>query len=138
MAGDARPKRRAIPVGTKRAVCDRQGGVCKCGCGMPVSEKPSTGTKFDHRPPLRLRDISADGTDYVPHQHSADYIDAICAEEHQRRTNGTGATTAGTDTGYIKKERKRNKPEKLKRAWGPSRKLQSRGFDKRPIARKRL
>lgn len=86
---------------------------------MPVSEKPRTGTKFDHRPPLRLRNVNADWTDYDPPQHSAEHIDAICETEHNRRTYGTGATTAGTDTGYIKKERKRLKAEKPKPKWAP-------------------
>lgn len=126
---DDRPKRRAIPVAVKRAVCARQNGVCKCGCGMVVSEKPKTGTKFDHRPPLRLRDLSQDG-DYTPHQHSADHIDALCRESHDRRTFGTGATTAGTDTGLIKKERKRGKPPKPSRKWGAGQKLKGRGFQK--------
>lgn len=119
-----RPPRRAIPIRTKREVCARQGGVCPCGCGLRVSEKPRTGTKFDHRPALRLRDVNAEWTDYIPPQHSAEHIDAICAEEHQRRTNGTGATTAGTDTGYIKKERKRSRAPKPKRKW-PKRKMKS-------------
>ena len=125
-----RPARRGIPVRIKKAVCERQNGVCRCGCGMTVSHLPRTGTKFDHRPPIRLRNISADGADYVPHQHDTDYIDAICAEEHQRRTNGTGATTAGTDTGYIKKERKREKA--AAGAVRPKRKWSSRSMGKRP------
>jgi hypothetical protein len=104
-----RPKRRTIPVAVKRAVCARQKWVCKCGCGMVVSEKPGTGTKFDHRPPLRLRDVLPDGSDYIPPQHSVEHLDAICNAEHHRRTHGTGATTAGSDIGAIKKERRRAK-----------------------------
>lgn len=114
MPAPVRPKRRAIPIAIKRQVCARQDGHCTCGCGLAVSEKPKTGTKFDHRPPLRLRNISADGLDYEPHQHSPAHIDALCREAHDRRTFGTGATTAGTDTGLIKKERKRSKPPKFK------------------------
>ena len=114
MQNDVRPKRLAIPVGTKRDVCARQDGVCKCGCGMPVSERPKTGTKFDHRPPLRLRDVNAAGTDYIPPQHSADHIDAICREEHDRRTfKGVGAQRS--DAVNIARERRREKPPKPKR-----------------------
>lgn len=91
----------------KVSVVMRQKGVCKCGCGQQVSSFPHTGTKFDHRPPLRLRDINKAGTDYEPPQHSVEHLDAICDDEHKRRTHGSGATTAGTDAGNIKKERKR-------------------------------
>lgn len=98
---------------------------------MAVSEKPKTGTKFDHRPSLRMRDISTDGMDYEPHQHSADHIDAICREEHDRRTYGSGATTAFSDSGKHKRERKRARAPKPKRTWGAGRKLVSRPFPKK-------
>ncbi len=131
-----RPKRKAIPRRVKLNVVLRQGGKCKCGCGERVSTLAHTGTKFDHRPPLALRNLNKAGTDYDPPQHSVDHLDAICETEHKRRTHGTGATTAGTDFGLIKKERKRNKAlagvKKPKRAWPTGRKLQSRGFQKRP------
>lgn len=133
-----RPRRRAIPVAIKRQVCARQKGLCRCGCGLKISEKPKTGTKFDHRPSLRMRNISADGKDYDPPQHSADHIDAICREEHDRRTYGSGATTAFADAGAHKRERKRGKPPKPKRPipqrarqWAKGRKLQGRGFQKK-------
>lgn len=141
MQNDVRPKRLAIPVGTKRDVCARQDGVCKCGCGMPVSERPKTGTKFDHRPPLRLRDVNAAGTDYIPPQHSADHIDAICREEHDRRTF-RGGRGARADSSAIARERKAEKHRagitKPKHKWAPGRQLQSRGFSKQkqPFRRK--
>ena len=92
---------------------------------MPVSEKPKTGTKFDHRPPLRLRNISADGTDYDPPQHSADHIDAVCQAEHDRRTfKGVGAQRS--DAVNIARERRRERPPKPKRKW------KSQGMGKRP------
>lgn len=125
MATDVRPKRINPPVGIKRAVCAQQGGVCKCGCGMPVSEKPKTGTKFDHRPPLRLRAINADGTDYDPPQHSVEHLDAICRAEHDRRTfKGNGVQRS--DAVNIARERRRGKPPKPKRIW------KSAGMGKRP------
>lgn len=132
-----RPARRNIPKRVKLAAVQRQGFFCKCGCGQVVSAEPKTGTKFDHRPPLRLRDIAPDGLDYDPPQNSAAHIDAICRTEHDRRTFGTGASTAGTDTGLIKKERKRNKVlaglKKPKTKWPKGRKMQSRGFAKKPF-----
>jgi hypothetical protein len=76
---------------------------------MWVSVNPHSGTKYDHRPPLRLRDVLPDGSDYTPPQHSVEHLDAICDAEHHRRTHGTGATVAGSDIGAIKKERHRDK-----------------------------
>lgn len=135
-----RPPRTHMPIAVKREVSLRQEYRCKCGCGQHVSAVPKSNTNFDHRPPLRLRDINADGTDYDPPQHSAEHIDAICKTEHDRRTFGTGATTAGTDFGAIKKERKRNKPPRLKRKmpsrpFGPGRKFPAKGSVK--FARKK-
>lgn len=130
-----RPKRRAIPVAVKRAILERQGAECICGCGQPVSWQTKSDTHFDHEPALRLRAINADGTDYIPAQHDPRYIDARCPESHHAKTHGTGASTAGSDVGKIKKERKRNRAPKRKRKippranpWAKGRKMQSRGF----------
>lgn len=122
-----RPKRQTIRIAVKREVVKRQGGVCPCGCGQAVSEKPKTNTHFDHRPPLRLRDVNRKRTDYVPPQQDPRYIDAICPTEHRRRTCGTGATTAGTDIGNIKKERRREKRRAGAREK-PKKQIQSPGF----------
>lgn len=90
---------------------------------MLVSEKPGTGTKFDHRPPLRLRAVNEAGTDYDPPQHSADHIDALCQAEHDRRTfKGVGAQRS--DAVNIARERRRDRPPKPKRQW------KSRAFQK--------
>lgn len=126
-----RPERKAIPLVIKRAVVRRQKGLCKCGCGQTVSEKPKTNTHFDHEPALRLREINRTRTGYIPHQHDPRYIDARCPGSHRVKTHGAGATTAGTDTGKIKKERKREREAGKKKVskWIP-RKMQSRGFAK--------
>lgn len=130
-----------IPMSSKRTVSERQHGVCKCGCGTPIF-----GTKgkihWDHEPALRLRDIAPDGKDYIPRQNNPAYLDALCVTAHQAKTNGTGATTAGRDTGKIKKERKRNKPPKIKKriasrpmascgTFQKGKKMQSRPFQQR-------
>lgn len=96
----------------------RQGALCKCGCGAKVG--PSHPTHYDHEPALRLRKINRAGTDYIPPQHSSKHIDARCPASHAVKTHGSGATTAGTDIGKIKKMReheKCDKPKMRKRQW---------------------
>lgn len=130
----ARPKRTYIPLAARREAGDNQGNVCPCGCGTPVwkdAKRTKSAVEWDHVPALRLRDINEDGTDYIPPQNDPRYLVGRCRQSHRKKTSGTGATTAGTDTGYIKKERKRNKPPKRKASW-PKRKMQSRNtFEKR-------
>lgn len=131
-----RPKRLHIPIGTKREVAARQGGLCACGCGLifaafvavgPVgrwSIVHRSGVQWDHDPALRLRDVNRMGTDYLPPQLAPFYIVARCRRSHARKTHGTGATTAGTDAGKIRKERRASRKSR------PKRKIQSRGFAK--------
>ena len=111
-----RPKRLHIPIGTKREVAARQGGLCACGCKLVFADWSAThgwqvrrqsGIQFDHHPALRLRAINRTGTDYVPRQLSPFYIVARCKASHDRKTRGQGATIAGSDLGAIVKERKR-------------------------------
>jgi 5-methylcytosine-specific restriction endonuclease McrA len=110
MKAKPRPKRRAIPMRVKRAVCERQLYLCRrCGIVSVHWERQVIPTNFDHEPALRLRKINRAGTDYIPPQHSVDHIDALCKFCHDKKTRGSGATTAGTDVGKIAKERKRAK-----------------------------
>lgn len=102
-----------------------------CGCGKTVSWQTNTDTHMDHEPALRLRDVLPDESDYSPAQHDPAYIDARCPESHHAKTHGTGATTAGSDVGKIKKERARSRAPRFKRAWPTGRKMQSRPFQKR-------
>ena len=120
-----RPKRKAIPIAVKRIVIARQDGICKCGCSAVMAlHYQECHPHFDHEPALRLRAVNGAGTDYEPPQLDPRYIDARCPESHHAKTHGTGATTAGTDIGKIKKERKRSKATK------PTRKIHSPGFAK--------
>jgi hypothetical protein len=132
----SRPKRKAVPMAERRVVVARQFGLCKCGCKEMVYAERGRGTHFDHEPALILRDIHIDGTDYLPPQHSVPHLDAYAHISHARRkTCGMGASTAGSDTGKRKKERKRDKPDKPKRKWG-SRKMESRSSFPKKGARK--
>ncbi len=123
---DDRPKRKPIPRRVRVVVVERQGGRCKCGCNQIVSEMPKTNTHFDHEPALILREVDSMGLDYIPPQHDPDYIDARCPLSHKIKTSGSGATTAGTDIGKMKKERRRKKA--LDRQGRPKPKWKSRGF----------
>lgn len=118
-----RPRRRAIPQAVRRIVAENQCWVCLCGCERVIALRGG-GIEWDHDPALRLRDVAPDGLDYIPPQHDPGYIVARCEASHGRKTRGSGATTAGTDIGKIRKDRKRARAPKLKR------KMQSRGFDK--------
>lgn len=120
-----RPKRRAIPMAIKRAVVERQNGLCACSSGHAVSAEKHAGTEFDHMPALRLRDINKDGTDYIPPQHSPDHIDA------RAKSCGCHAhKTHGQDRINIKKERRRERPPKPKRKWGGGKGFPPRGSRK--------
>lgn len=113
-----RPKRKRIPVAVRKMVCSRQSWLCPCGCGQVVYYETKSNTEFDHEPALALRDVNEAGTDYVPPQLDPDYIVARCPDSHLIKTSGSGATTAGTDIGKIKKQRKREKammPQRFKR-----------------------
>ncbi len=129
-----RPKRLYIPLSVKREAARRQGGVCPCGCGTPCwkdawRDKPrESGVEWDHHPALILRDVNEAWTDYIPPQLDPAYIVGRCEASHLVKTSGSGGTTAGTDIGIAKKERKRNK----KRAGltKPKAQIRSRGFRK--------
>lgn len=127
-----RPKRKYIPIAIRRAAVKRQGGKCACGCGEPVSVERGSGTDFDHDPALILRRINRKGTDYIPPQLSPKHIVARTRACHHRKTRGTGATTAGTDIGMMKKNNRRErKKDRIKCRWPRGRKLQSKPFPKR-------
>lgn len=135
-----RPKRKAIPTSVKCDVLRRQRAHC-AECKQPLW--PSDPTEYDHRPAIILRSVNSAGTDYVPPQLDPDYIEALHADCHQKRTTGRkpGAartvTTKGSDAHLAAKFRRiegKNKPRRKSPiksrgfAKGPKRKLQSRGF----------
>jgi len=113
-----RPKRKAIPKSVRMEVCQRQLFLCARCHVRAVHYLPGTETEFDHEPALRLRNIAEDGSDYDPPQNHPGYIDALCEPCHAAKTHGSGATTAGTDAGKIKKERRRLR-SKRKYKWAP-------------------
>lgn len=96
--------------------------------------------EFDHYPALGLRDVDPDTGHHIPHQHSAEHLRWMPKEDHARKTRGTGATTAGTDIGEMRKTRqlvkKRNaresppEEEPPARRTKPKAKIPGRGFDR--------
>ena len=146
------PKRRAIPARIKREILERQRDKCACGCRRDFFVGPGTEPKFDHRPPLAMRAINADGNEWAPHQHDAGYIHALLQECHDKRTFRTSkATTRGGDLAEIARGKRiakkraahaqamRDKPQRAierrraakqkpgRKAW-PKRKMTGRSF----------
>lgn len=113
-----RPKRKAIPTAVKFQVIERQKHHC---AACEVAFKESDRVEFDHRPAIILREVNADGTDYIPKQNDPEYLQALHADCHLRRTVGRlpGAertiTTKGSDAYLAAKFRKlegKNKPKR--------------------------
>lgn len=102
-----RPKRKAIPDAVKLRAVLRVEGRCK-QCGERLGDL--SGLQFDHRPALVNRPVNEDGTDYVPAQLDAEYIEPLHLDCHDQRTNGPGGekriTTAGSDKHVAAKTRR--------------------------------
>lgn len=119
--------RPAIPVRIKLDVVIRQEGKCSCGCGKKLGTLKET--NFDHDPPLALRQrlVGTDGTflDYLPSPNDPRYITAMRVECHHKKTNGTAATSYGSDKHEINKANRIAEGVRKRRG-----KIRSRGFDK--------
>ena len=84
--------RKAIPLSIKLAVALRMLGFVK---GQRVD--------FDHDPALGLRDWDEEKQDFIPPQLDADFIVIRTEPDHDRKTNGNGATSYGSDKHAIAK-----------------------------------
>jgi hypothetical protein len=62
--------------------------------------------EFDHRPALWERKFDTATNDTIPVANSPRHIEVISKEEHRRRTSGTKATSAGSDTHRRAKEKR--------------------------------
>lgn len=83
--------------------------------------------QWDHYPALGLRVIDEATGEMMPAPNDPKYIRPMLKEPHAIKTNGTKATTAGSDKHAIAKVKRLN-GETPKRK---GQKIQSRGFPKR-------
>jgi hypothetical protein len=84
--------RKDIPLRVKLAVALRMLGFAK---GQRVD--------FDHDPALGLRDWDEENQDFIPPQLDADFIVIRTKPDHNKKTNGNGATSYGSDKHGIAK-----------------------------------
>jgi 5-methylcytosine-specific restriction endonuclease McrA len=129
------PPRRAWTAHLIVMLLYRCGNRCEeCKCDLNGG-----GINIDHRPPLALRRVEFG--EHVPHQHDPAWLDVLCVRCHSIRTSkGKGAQRS--DASNIAKVRRVltkaqgiEKPKaKIKSAPMKSgkRKIQSRGFQKKP------
>lgn len=119
------PKRRAIPAYIKRLVRNRQNDACGCrgNCGYVLPPDGLGLVQYQHEPPLALRQVLPDDSDWLPSQHDPRYIYAELKECHRVETYGASkATSLGSDRHAI---------DKMKRLTGvtcngPKKKIQGR------------
>ena len=140
---EKRPKRRAPPERLKLEIYLRQNGRCyRTGERLPSVYH----CQFDHEPPLDLRPVNDDGTDYVPAQHDPAYLFAVLPGGHKAKTNGKAVEKkhllrADHDQGRIAKTRslrtshQEHLDRQAKKQCGQKRTPSGR-WPRRPFARK--
>jgi len=111
-------------------------------CLDALGFKPDDKIEWDHTWALGLRERTPEGG-YIPAANDPRYIRPKLEDVHLTKTSGNGATTAGSDVHRIAKVRRLLRAEEEFR-WRltsydhrttpakPKRKIQSRGFEKRP------
>lgn len=106
MARTAEP-RRTPPVGKQLAAAKRQIAELMKRCGMVPVEMPveDVSLDLDHDPALGLRDVCPKTGQHIPHQHDSRYLVFRPVANHAVKTRGSGATTAGSDIGEMRKTR---------------------------------
>lgn len=92
------PKRRAIPLSKKLHAVLLMLGF--------TEEEIEGGIDWDHNPPLAIRRVDPETGDWVPHQHDPRFLTPLRSADHARKTNGTAATTAGSDKHMIAKAKR--------------------------------
>jgi hypothetical protein len=99
--------RRTPPIAKQLAAAKRQIVELMKRLGMIPVEVPIESVQLDcdHDPALGLRDVDPETRQHVPHQHDDRYLVFRPKFAHDVKTRGTGATTAGSDVGEMRKTR---------------------------------
>lgn len=125
MTDQPRPKRRKhIPLGVKLQVALDEVRRLRRLLGYPFEGK----FHFDHEPALALRTWDPEAQDTIPPANDPKALQLLLESEHGPKTNGTAATTAGSDKNRIAKQNRRDGLTKQ----GPKRKIPNPGFPKPP------
>jgi len=116
------PRRKAPPAKVKRAVRERQGGLCGCRkqCGAVLPPDGKGLVQYQHDPALGVRPVNAAGTDWIPPQHDPAHLYAELRACHEGETydGRSGATVLGSDRHSIDKAARIESPgKKPRRKW---------------------
>ena len=103
MARRAEP-RRAVPLAKQLEASKRQIADLMQKLGMVAVSEPVE-LQLDHDPALGLRDVDPVTGEHRPHQHDPRYLVWRPKQTHATKTHGSGATTAGSDVGEMRKTR---------------------------------
>jgi hypothetical protein len=123
-----------------------------CLLALGFTESQFADVQWDHDPPLGLRGVNADGTDYIPPQNDPKHIVPRLRTDHKVKTTGRSgesklSVSGNGDVSRIAKakrlaeaqetvrkilagEKWREKPERPKSKWPQGRKIPSRPFAK--------
>lgn len=96
--------RRAVPLAKQLEASKRQIADLMQRLGMVAVSEPVE-LELDHEPALGLRDVDPATGEHRPHQHDPRYLVWRPKARHAVKTRGTGATTAGSDVGEMRKTR---------------------------------
>lgn len=87
--------RRHIPIGVKL-----HAALLLLGFS---DEEIAGGLQWDHQPALALRVFDPETGELTPHPNDPHYLRPLRTADHDVKTRGSGATTAGTDVGNAAK-----------------------------------
>lgn len=100
--------RKDIPRWLKEDKHRKAKGLCECGCGKVCASIKGKDARFNHNPPLALRQINDDETDTIPASNDPHYIEMLTPDCDDKQTNGVKVKhgRAGGDRHAIDKVRR--------------------------------
>jgi hypothetical protein len=82
------PKRKTPPLGVLvDALC------------LHFLDVTRAGVEFDHTPPLAMREVRPDGTDWIPSQHDPRHLTPRLKAQHREKTHGRRGESKLSSTG---------------------------------------